>query len=476
MNRLLLVCLLFPFLASAQVPDWQWARNSPLYFNGMRQIHSVDSSGNIIMIGDYDTPTLTLGGFTLTNNGEVDLYIVKYSNSGQVLWAQGIGCPGHDSALAVTTDVNGNFYVVGLFTDVLTIGGQTLTHNGWGTYIAKFNAQGDVVWVKTNAEEIGGFTVSAIKADAQGNVYFTGGYSLPELTFGSLSLTYDNYSSTNGPRVYTAKLDSNGNTVWLRGSHSAVTNVYGSSGLDLSIGTNGHVAVTGYFNEPIQNFGSIALTKSASYDYNCNMFILEYDAQGNALWAKNAGSVYENLTRGQSTVVDAAGNVYVTGYFSNDISFDNIAISTISGSSQYLVKFSATGQAQWAKTVFTETCGMIPYSLDQDAAGNIYLAGFTQCPSLVFQNNLVLNMLGEGGLYVVKFNPAGNALWAKRSGSTNINNFANIDVVSANEIYVSGTFSSPTLTLGAHTLIKSDMNYNLFLAKLYYEPLDTDEF
>ena len=44
-----------------------------------------------------------------------------------------------------------------------------------------------------------------------------------------------------------------------------------------------------------------------------DIFILKLDNNGNFIWAKDIGNVLES--RGCSVALDAAGNVYTTGYF-----------------------------------------------------------------------------------------------------------------------------------------------------------------
>lgn len=480
MKKITFLLFLFPFLVHGQNPDWLWAKNHSLGSNNGRQYHAVDSNGEIYLAGDFSAATITIGTTTLTNTapGFWDFYLIKYSKDGNVLWAKSYGGNAHDSVTAIALDNSGNVLLTGSYQQSLTLGSDTLTTSGISAYFAKLDSSGNVLWAKTHVETDGNsWVATSIDTDASGNFYMTGSFNMPALTFGTTTLIYDNYATLgNADRVWLGKFDANGNCLWLRGAQSTVVNATGSLAFDIAVDNSGGICVAGRFNNAAISFGSVTLTKTAPYDYNANMFVVKYDNSGNALWAKNAGTIYENLTYAHAIKTDAVNNVYVSGFFSNTINFDNISLMSIGGSKPYTVKFSPDGNALWAKTPASNSCAGNTLSSDVDADGNLYIAGYTNCPTLGFGNGVNLSMSGEGGLYVVKYNPEGNAVWARKSSATNINNVTSIDCHSSNEIYVAGTFWSPTISFGSVTLTKSAASYDLYLAKLNYTPLGNDEF
>ena len=50
----------------------------------------------------------TFGAFTLTSPGGYDIFIVKYDNNGQALWAVCAGGTGTDIGYGIDLDANGN--------------------------------------------------------------------------------------------------------------------------------------------------------------------------------------------------------------------------------------------------------------------------------------------------------------------------------------------------------------------------------
>ncbi len=90
-------------------------------------------------------------------------------------------------------------------------------------------------------------------------------------------------------------------------------------------------------------------------------------------YATSAG--YNNGDFGADVISDEEGNVFVTGKFSDSIRFGSLPALISSGSTDiFLVKFSASGTAQWAKK-FGGTSADRGTGVKVDHSGNIYLCG-----------------------------------------------------------------------------------------------------
>ncbi|HLG35032.1 MAG TPA: T9SS type A sorting domain-containing protein, partial [Bacteroidia bacterium] len=99
----------------------------------------------------------------------------------------------------------------------------------------------------------------------------------------------------------------------------------------------------------------------------------------------------------------------------------------------------------------------IAYSVDADAAGNSYVVGIYGAP-ITFGT---ITLTG-GGIFIVKYEGSGTALWAigVPGGSANA-----VTVIPSGDIYVAGTIYSPSITFGSTTLTNAGV-YDMFLAKL----------
>ena len=97
-----------------------------------------------------------------------------------------------------------------------------------------------------------------------------------------------------------------------------------------------------------------------------------------------------------------------------------------------------------------------------DASGNVYLAG--SFSSTATFGTTTLTSAGSTDLFVAKWNPATGFVWVQQAGGTG-GEGAQTLAVSGGSVYVTGYFSSPTLTLGATTLTYAGGN-DEFIAKL----------
>lgn len=224
----------------------------------------------------------------------------------------------------------------------------------------------------------------------------------------------------------------------------------------------GNVLVTGHFNTPTIVFGSTALTNASGKTF-FNMFLVKYNTTGNVLWARSAGGIYNDA--GSSVTTDAAGNVFVAGYFTSPtIVFGSITLEHAKDffREMFLVKYDAEGNVQWAKSGVGIRSGETN-SLVTDAAGNIFVAGFFDGPTIVF-DSINLTNLGGGDMFLVKYNASGNVLWAKSAGGKNKDMASSVVTDVSGNCYVVGNFESQTISFSS-AILKNAGGYDMFLVK-----------
>ena len=104
----------------------------------------VDSLGNVTAAGGFSS-SLVFGNTTLQGKGGVDIYVVKYSVSGDPLWARGFGSTGGtygdgglEEALGCAVDRDGNAIVTGNFWYPVSFDNTTLNSIGnYDMFLAK---------------------------------------------------------------------------------------------------------------------------------------------------------------------------------------------------------------------------------------------------------------------------------------------------------------------------------------------------
>ncbi len=102
-----------------------------------------------------------------------------------------------------------------------------------------------------------------------------------------------------------------------------------------------------------------------------------------------------------------------------------------------------------------------------DGAGNIYVGGFFSGTSIQVGTISIPNAGSSDG-YLAKYDPSGNVIWAQRIGGSLSENISGIcvDPVSGN-VYVTGSFSSPTIAVSPYTMGNANIaggNYDGFIA------------
>jgi hypothetical protein len=149
---------------------------------------AVDGSGNAFVTGVFASPAITFGSITLTNTnpGYIDIFLVKYDDSGNVLWATSIGTSCDEYGYSVAADGLGNAYITGMFVcQPMTFGSYTLTSLGGNDiFLAKYDGSGNVMWAKNagGISEEAGFSVAV---NASEEPFVTGWFLTPEINFGS---------------------------------------------------------------------------------------------------------------------------------------------------------------------------------------------------------------------------------------------------------------------------------------------------
>jgi hypothetical protein len=182
-------------------------------------------------------------------------------------------------------------------------------------------------------------------------------------------------------------------------------------------------------------------------------------------WAKSAGSSSYDYAR--SVVLDSAGNSYVSGYFNTGITFGNDSYLSNGSSDIYIVKYDRDGNVLWSESA-GGTDNDQANSIAVDRYGNSYVAGFFKSSTLVFGSYTLTNAGGNSNdIFVVKYDSEGNVVWAVSTGSTKDDRAVGIAVDTLGNCYVTGWFTSTSLTFGSTTCTNSG-GLDVFIVK--YDP------
>src|SRR5207244_2445546 len=134
------------------------------------------------------------------------------------------------------------------------------------------------------------------------------------------------------------------------------------------------------------------------------------------VWVKTPGSVEEDWAIGLS--IDNSANLYLIGGMLANISFPTQPAPTTftvgSTPDTFIAKYDQNGQVQWAKQI-DGTMGVEGVNVAADALGQIYLTGLFQ-GAATFDSLTLSDPGGSTNGFLVKYNTAGNAVWARKFG------------------------------------------------------------
>ena len=139
------------------------------------------------------------------------------------------------------------------------------------------------------------------------------------------------------------------------------------------------------------------------------------------------------------TATDAAGNVYVTGVFEGTKTFGTFTLTAQGSTDAFIAKFDATGTCIWARN-FGGSGATVGNGVAVDAANNVYVSGtFT---STLFFDTFYYIATGFTDGYVVKFDGAsGNSIWCNKVGGTGEDKCEAIALDNNQNIYLIGYFT-----------------------------------
>ncbi len=322
---------------------------------------STDITGNCYVTGYFfiSGNVNTFGSTTITESGDADIFISKFSSTGNFLWVRNAGGRSDDASYAIATDVSGNSYITGYFSGTALFGTTKVTSIGYSDiFVAKYDAAGNLVWVRTAGGPYQD-EAYAIATDAAGNCYITG-YFTGNAIFNKTILASAGYFDTD---VFLLKYNPSGELMMAKRA-GGTGNDYGT-GIDVT--SNGQIIISGVF-KGTKIFGDNTLTKA----FGTNGFLAKFDANGKLTWTKNTSGSSNNEFKQVST--DAAGNSYVVGSISDKVKFGNIELTSAGAKDVCIAKYDPKGTLMWVlQGGGEENDEGITISADQ--SGNCYVGG-----------------------------------------------------------------------------------------------------
>ena len=374
------ITILAAMLMIIHITQAQWTSlggdTHPLKANNIINSVVTDISGNVYAAGEFTIRDSTIQYYIAKWTG--DSAWVPLGTGGNTWYANGY-------IYSLATDISGNVYAAGAFTD------QQYQNTG-NLYVAKWNGTS---WTELGSTGVSrvlnafGSAILSVAVDASGNVYAGGvfkngnrkyyvskwdGTSWSELGTGPNALNANAY-------IHNIATDLSGN-VYASGAftdasgHEYVAKWDGTSWSEL--GTGSEVLNT---TSPIQ---------SITVDKSDNLYVAYSDTTSNFYVAKWNGTNWREVGPGSKALkannsintitTDLAGNIYAAGNF------------TDSSGEKYVAKWDSTGWSELGSGNNSLNPNSYILTITTDTAYNVYAAGhFTD---------------GSNKYYVAQFNPS----------------------------------------------------------------------
>ncbi|HIK12454.1 MAG TPA: DUF4347 domain-containing protein [Oscillatoriaceae cyanobacterium M33_DOE_052] len=221
-----------------------------------------------------------------------------------------------------------------------------------------------------------------------------------------------------------------GNLVWAEG--------LGTTGDDqsrsIAVDSSGNTYITGHFS------GNLAVgTDSLVGAGGADIIITKLDPDGNYLWAKSLGT--SGSDQGWNIALDSSDNTYITGHFSGTLAAGTDSLVGAGGEDIIITKLDPNGDYLWAKSLGS-TGNDRGWGITLDSSDNIYTIGAFN-GTVDFDpgaGNAPLTSAGAEDIFITKFDPNGNYIWAQSFGGTAGDYGYKIAPDGSGNIYTTGHF------------------------------------
>lgn len=318
------------------------------------------------------------GDVYVTGSGDYDLYTVRYSGkTGSQIWSARYGKAAdveaaHDLAL----DPSGNVFVVG-----------NVWGNGNDYMTIKYDNNGVQQWVRTysGALEWGNDQAEKVTVDKHGNVYVSGVSENLDI------VSYD---------IATLKYNKGGKLLWeMRHPGSLV---------DIAVDGSGNAYLAGSEGK--------------------NVLLLKYDQSGNELWTVSYDGPGGREDSASALIIDNVGNTWLTGVTWTD---SNDAVT---------LAYTSRGALLWSALCGHYGYGAdSAVDIVLDAQGNVLVTGTSQGENKGDFSYPFYSMKFDDDILTVKYDSSGNEIWHRRFDGGMDDRAVRLGVDSSGNVVVLGT-------------------------------------
>lgn len=340
------------------------------------------------------------GNKTQDNNGDLDYWIWKMKEKGDLDWQKNIGGSGSDFLQSIALTNDAGYILAGTSNSDKGFDKEDDSKGQDDFWIIKLNAKGEQEWQKT----IGGSgqeKLQSIQQTRDGGYIIGGSSSSEPSSKEELAKNGEKTSAAYGNLDYwVVKIDNKGTIEW----QQTYGGIYADELQSMEQTLDGGYIVGGYSNSPAS--GNKADDNKGIGDY----WVIKLDKKGIIEWQKTIGGDQDDQLYVVHQTYDKG---YVLGGNSNSNSSEDKTRNNSSGTDFWVIKLDQSGKLLWQETYDFGTVDILT-SLVENADHTLLLGGFAQGEIATGKQKA---KKGTDDFIALKIDEKGTILWDKIVGS-----------------------------------------------------------
>ena len=473
------------------------------------QIVETEDQGFVVN-GSFYSDKVQVGNFLLTNNGEDDAMVVKYSNNGNVEWATSIGGDTYDEINGLIKTSDGGVIIGGWFHGTIQVGDYEFVNssnpsNYCDGIVIKYDLKGNVKWA-TTLQGNGSESIEFIANTKDGGYLLAGYFEGDKITIGDYILIKNGtkqfsaflikYSASNevewataagGNDIdeYTTGVEMSDGNILMSGKgqiskyikkeliSTGVDWIEGVGGnkydyiSDITETTDGGYVAVGNFESDSIILGKYNLENN-NYTSESKGMIIKYDAKGDVQFTDVIGDDIGDYTFIETVAKTNDGGYIVGGSFdSEEIKVGSYVLKNKGNLDGLIIKYNKDNEIEWATSIGGNRKEYIK-SIKNTQDGGYIIGGYSGSSRLTLQN-YTLTCNGSSGMLenpdgvIIKYNSEGNVEWARSIGGNGNDYIYSIEELNDGSYIVGGEYNSDSINIGKYTLESNNQSNGMLI-------------
>lgn len=213
--------------------------------------------------------------------------------------------------------------------------------------------------------------------------------------------------------------------------------------------TAGNIYIAGQFFATVDFDPGAGTTSLTSNGGSQDVFLVKLDVNGDFVWARQFSG--PNFEFGGYLVIDAAGDILLTGSYLGSVDMDpgagTLTLTSAGGADIFECKVNSAGNLVWARS-----CGGsdndYAYGITIDGSGNTFVTGGFKATADFDPGAGVFNLTASGSsedMFVFSLDQNGGFRWAAHSNNAASDNAEGIATDASGNVYIAGVTSGGTV-------------------------------